>query len=66
MAQALASRIRVARVRGNLTQEELAAELDVSPRSVQEWEAGRSFPRPSSRRKLDELFARLDRETAAA
>ena len=46
-----------------LTQIELAALLGVSPRTIQNWEAGTSFPRPSHRRALD---AFLNSEKAAA
>lgn len=44
--------VREARERANLTQQELAGHLGVSERSVQNWEAGTTFPRPSQRRAL--------------
>lgn len=55
----LAARIKAGRSRANLTQAELAAELDCSERSVQDWEAGRSFPRPAQRRRIQEFLDRF-------
>lgn len=45
-------RLQDARFSANLTQAELAERLNCSKRSVQEWEAGRSIPRPRHRRRL--------------
>jgi len=56
LVEALAGRIREARAEANLTQEELARRLRVSPRSVQDWEAARTFPSAKMRRKLDRFF----------
>lgn len=49
----LAQQIRSARDRDRLTQVEAAKLLGVSLRTLQEWEAGRAFPQPRHRRKLD-------------
>jgi ribosome-binding protein aMBF1 (putative translation factor) len=48
----LAARIRQAREASNLSQVELARKLRVSERTLQNWEAGTTFPQPSQRRKL--------------
>jgi transcriptional regulator with XRE-family HTH domain len=45
-------RIKLARRRLSMTQEELAREVGVSLRTVQSWEAGKAEPRPAHRRKL--------------
>lgn len=46
-------RLKAARERANLTQQELADLLGFSPRSVQNWESAcGSFPRPSQRRAI--------------
>jgi DNA-binding transcriptional regulator YiaG len=47
----LAERLRDARERAMLTQVELAQQLNVSPRTVQNWEAG-IVPQPKHRRVL--------------
>jgi len=48
----LAAEIRRARLRANLSQAELARRLGVAERTLQNWEAGASFPWPRHRRKL--------------
>lgn len=58
----LAKRIRSARDEATMTQAEFAARLGVSVRTLQNWEAGVSFPRAKHRRALTEVFSR---ETAA-
>jgi transcriptional regulator with XRE-family HTH domain len=50
--QGLGDRIRRAREHRVLTQEELAAELGISTRSLQHYESGRGTPRPARRRQL--------------
>ena len=59
-----ALRIRAIRSRANLTQKEFAQRLVVSERSVQDWEAGKSVPRPAQRRKIERFADRLARREA--
>ena len=59
-------RLRDARVNSDLTQVELARRLRVSARSIQDWEAARSFPQPRMRRKLERFFERVDRNGGPA
>ncbi|MBI3936389.1 MAG: helix-turn-helix transcriptional regulator [Betaproteobacteria bacterium] len=56
-AKALGEQIREARIRANLTQIELAAELEIAPRSLQEYEAGRQFPQPKRRRRISAFLS---------
>ncbi len=49
--------LRASRVDANLTQAELAKELDVSMRAIQTWEAGERKPRPHHRRTIAAFFA---------
>lgn len=52
----LADRLRIAREKRFLTQEQMAAELGVSARTYQEWESGRAFPQVRHRQKLADLL----------
>lgn len=47
----LAEELRAARDAANLSQVELARQLEVSPRTIQGWEAGR-IPQPKHRRAV--------------
>lgn len=53
----LGQRIRDRRVARDLTQPEAAALLGVSLRTLQSWEAGTTFPRPTHRRALAVFLA---------
>ncbi len=59
LAEELAGQIKAARTASNLTQAEFAADLGVSMRTVQGWEAGVTFPRPAHRRRLAQFFQGL-------
>ncbi len=48
--------MRAWRLRRFLTQKELAEKVCVPYQTIQSWEAGRSFPRPSSLRRLCEAL----------
>ena len=48
----LGKRIRAQRIRLHLSQREAAAQLGVSPRTLQNWEAGETFPWPRHRRAV--------------
>lgn len=48
------------RVKMNISQEELAKELDVSFQSVNRWENGKFEPTKLAKAKLDELFEKYD------
>lgn len=52
----LATQLRNARLRANLTQSELAERLGCTPRAVWNWESGDRFPRPHFRRRIAEFF----------
>lgn len=52
-----ASRIAAARERKGMNQSDLARVLDVSPQSVQAWEAGRSVPRPQRLKALSDALS---------
>lgn len=54
----LAAQIKQARRSASLSQEELARQLQVSTRTLQNWEAGEVFPRPAARRRLARFLAR--------
>lgn len=56
VAAHLPGKIRTRRLELNLSQREAAAQVGVSERTWQNWEAGDSFPRPSHRRALDKFF----------
>lgn len=55
------------RARGerHLTQAEAATELQVTIKTVQNWESGRSYPNALHRRKLVEWATSADAEAAA-
>lgn len=55
LTQSLAAQLKSYRLRGDLTQKELAALVGVSVRTVQGWEAG-TFPQPRHRRALRGLL----------
>jgi transcriptional regulator with XRE-family HTH domain len=48
----LGKRIRTQRIRLNLSQAEAAEHLEISVRTLQNWEAGTTFPWPKHRRAL--------------
>jgi len=48
------------RVKMNISQEELAKELDVSFQSVNRWENGKFEPTKLAKAKLDELFIKYN------
>jgi len=52
--------VLVARLAADLTQVELAARLNVSPRTVQNWEANVGTPRAKHRRAFAEFLRSLD------
>lgn len=49
-------RLRQARLERSLSQAELAKKLNVSPKAVQRWERGKSYPQPHWRAVLCEFF----------
>ena len=49
-------RLRAWRLRRFLTQKQLAEKVGVPYQTVQRWESGRSFPRPSYLRRLCEAL----------
>lgn len=51
-----AKRIRSEREKRFLTQTQMAAQLGVSFRTYQEWEAGRAFPQIRHRQKVAQLL----------
>lgn len=59
----LNARLKAARESANLTQQELAEQLGFSARSVQNWEAAATFPRPSQRRALLAFIAEQEEVT---
>ena len=56
MNQTLGSRIAELRRKKNMTQEELAAELGVTPQAVSKWETGTADPSTSNLLALAKLF----------
>lgn len=62
---ALAARIREAREAVSLSQKELADRFAVSPRTVQNWEAGTASPRPAKRREVLEFIEFVEGVRAA-
>jgi transcriptional regulator with XRE-family HTH domain len=48
-------------VRLNLTQQEVAEEIGVTVRTIQAYLRGEYFPGPKIRRRLDRLYADLDK-----
>lgn len=62
----LAARIKTVREKGSKqSQAEAAAEVGVSGRTWQAWEAGVSFPWPRHRRALDDWFSQHEAKVAA-
>jgi DNA-binding transcriptional regulator YiaG len=53
----LAKRIKAQRIRLNLSQVEAAAQLGIAVRTLQNWEAGTTFPWPKHRRALERFLA---------
>ncbi len=49
-------KLRMLREKHNLTQEELAKEINICLGSIGLWETGKAIPRQSSIRKLHEIF----------
>src|ERR1700761_2991390 len=62
--RAAAGRVREARVRAGMTQEQLASRLGVAFATVNRWENGRSGMSAAVRRRFAELLAGLDDEAA--
>ena len=54
----LGKRVKAHRILLHLSQREAAQELGVSPRTLQNWEAGQTVPWPKHRRALERFFAR--------
>jgi transcriptional regulator with XRE-family HTH domain len=52
MTKGLGKQLREARERHVLTQDELAEQLGIPVRSLQDYEAERAVPRPTRRRKI--------------
>lgn len=52
VTEELGQRIRTVREHRILTQEETAAELEIPVRSLQDYEAGKAFPRQARRRAI--------------
>lgn len=48
--------LRTARLRKNMTQEELATEIGVTSVMISHYEQGNSIPRPAVRRRIDQFF----------
>ena len=56
MSQPLALRLREARERSGLTQEQVARELYATRQQIINWEKGRNVPRPERRRQLERVY----------
>ena len=54
---AFSDNLQYLRTRQNLTQEQLAEQLDVSRQSVSKWEGGQSFPEMDTTLRLCDLFS---------
>jgi transcriptional regulator with XRE-family HTH domain len=52
----LGKRIRTQRIRLNLSQVEAAEQLGIAVRTLQNWEAGTTFPWPKHRRALERFL----------
>lgn len=65
-ARILGDRLRAVRDTRSITQEELALELDVSVRSLQDYERGEAFPRPKTRRRILTWLAEHENREVAA
>lgn len=64
MNERLGERIRSVREQRILTQEEVAAELGVPARSLQDYECGRATPRQARRRQILAWLAQHEDATA--
>lgn len=60
----LGASLKAARESASLSQKELAAELQVSERALQGWEAGSAFPQPRHRRLVLEFIAKYAKAAA--
>ena len=56
-ANTLIGRLRVWRKRNDLSQSEAALKLQISKRTLQEWEQGRAAPHAYARRALEKAIA---------
>jgi transcriptional regulator with XRE-family HTH domain len=52
----LGSRIKEARERQNLSQDELAERMDISRQAISKWETGKSYPDIEKILKLSDIF----------
>lgn len=64
LTEDLAAQIRDARKRAHLSQTELASQLNVSLRTVQNWEAGIGLPQPKHRRRIAAFLNGTDEAAA--
>jgi transcriptional regulator with XRE-family HTH domain len=62
LTEELGKRIKAHRVQINLSQREAAEQLGVSLRTLQNWEAGETFPWPKHRRALQRFLAAPETE----
>jgi transcriptional regulator with XRE-family HTH domain len=60
----IGGKLREARLRANLTQEELAEALGCSLRSLQSWEASDALPRAKHRRRIAAFMSEHEEEAA--
>jgi transcriptional regulator with XRE-family HTH domain len=56
VSQPLALRLREARERSGLTQDQVARELGATRQQIINWEKGRNVPRPERRRQLEAVY----------
>lgn len=54
--------LRVARIRANLTQQQVADIVGVTKASVCDWEMGRHLPQPSQAVRIGQLFPKVTME----
>ena len=52
--------LKEARIRANLTQEELCALVDMTPASISRIENGLAMPHPATRKKIEEVLGPVD------
>lgn len=48
------------REKANLSQAEVAKQLGISKRTVSSWETGENEPQPKMRRKIEEMFSKIE------